>query len=71
MKKIITTKENSAEINAAVMKFERFSHLTLHELSGSYQTIVKKIMSEGHNGCRFLSKMHPFITATDSVIYFD
>ena len=38
------------------MKFERFSHLTLHHPSGNYQTIVKRIISEEHKWTMSYSK---------------
>lgn len=70
-KRILTTPEAIHEVDEAVGRFERFSHLQLRPYDGTYQELAKKIVSEVHNGCRFLSMLPPFITNTDRIIYFN
>ena len=69
--KIITSPHVMVEINTEVSRFERFNHLLLRKLEGDYQTNAQKIIESTYNGCRFLSKLHPFITASDRLVYFD
>lgn len=70
-RKLITDAATITEINDSIKNIERFSHLCLREFHGSYQRAAQESVSGEHNGCRLLSRLPPFITNTDQVIYFN
>ena len=69
--RVITTPEAIAEINTMISRFERFRHLCLQPYEGTYQRVAQNPVSYERNGCRLLSKLPPFITNADSIIYFN
>ncbi len=69
--RIITEAETINEINAAISRFEKFSHLCLRPYEGTYQLVAQHSVTGERNGCRLLSKLPPFITNNEHIIYFD
>ena len=69
--KIITSPHIMVEIDNEVSRFDRFAHLLLRNKVDDYQANATKIIENSKNGCRLLSKLPPFITEEDRIIYFD
>ena len=69
--KLITAPAVINEINDAIKRFDRFSYLCLQQYQGAYQSVAQRIVNEEHNGCRMLSKLPPFITNTERIVYFE
>ena len=67
---VITKPEMISEINSSISKFEKFRHLCLRHYDGCYQKVAQQAVSQEHNGCRLLSKLPPFVTNNDQIIYF-